>query len=295
MNTEQLEQMTHGAGFIAALDQSGGSTPGALELYGIPRESYDSDEQMLSLMHAMRTRIVTNPSFGGDHILGAILFEDTLDRQFAGVDAATYLWDHKQVVPFVKVDKGLAPEANGARCMNPMPGLNALLDKAITKGVFGTKMRSFIQLGDPVGVQAVVDQQFEIATSILAKGLIPILEPEIDITSPDKQVAESLLRDALLKGLDALDDDQLVMLKLTLPERDDYYASLIEHPKVVRVVALSGGYTRQQAIERLVHNHKMIASFSRALTEGLHVDMSDEAFTAELKSAIEQIYTASIS
>ncbi|WP_298209763.1 fructose bisphosphate aldolase [Ferrimicrobium sp.] len=294
VNAEQLEQMAHGAGFIAALDQSGGSTPGALALYGIPRDAYDSDDEMLSLMHAMRERIVTNPAFTGDRILAAILFEDTIDRRFAGSDAAKYLWGEKHVVPFVKVDKGLAPEENGARCMNPMPELDALLDKAIAKGVFGTKMRSFIHLANPVGVQAVVDQQFEIALSILEKGLVPILEPEIDIASPDKQVAESLLRDALVKGLDELTGDQRVMIKLTLPERDDYYVPLIEHPRVVRVVALSGGYTRDQANERLVRNHRMIASFSRALTEGLNVDMSDDGFTAELSSAIEEIYAASI-
>ena len=294
MNKEQLDQIAHGAGFIAALDQSGGSTPGALASYGIPREAYHSDDEMLSLMHAMRARIVTSPCFTGERVIGAILFEDTIDRRFEGVDAADYLWNNKHVVPFVKVDKGLAPEADGARCMNPMPDLDALLAKAVAKGVFGTKMRSFIRLANPVGVQAVVDQQFEIADRILAKGLVPILEPEIDIASPDKQAAEDMLRDALKARLDALAEDKLVMVKLTLPERDNHYASLISHPRVVRVVALSGGYTRDEASERLARNHGMIASFSRALTQGLHVDMSDEAFTSELNSAIEQVYLASI-
>lgn len=294
MNMEQLDQMGHGAGFIAALDQSGGSTPGALASYGIPRESYHSDEEMLSLMHEMRSRIVTNASFSGNRVIGAILFEDTIDRKFDGVDAAEYLWTKKHVVPFVKVDKGLAPEANGVRCMNPMPDLDALLAKAVDKGVFGTKMRSFIRLANPAGVQAVVDQQFEIADRILAKGLIPILEPEIDIASPEKQAAEDMLRDELVARLDAMTEDELVMVKLTLPERDDHYASIIAHPRVVRVVALSGGYSRDEASDRLSRNHGMIASFSRALTEGLRADMTDEEFTSELNDAIEQVYLASV-
>ncbi|MEX6430222.1 MAG: fructose bisphosphate aldolase [Ferrimicrobium sp.] len=294
MNREQLEQMRYGSGFIAALDQSGGSTPSALAHYGIPPEAYNGDVEMLNLIHEMRARIMTDPSFRGDKIIGAILFEDTMDRQVAGLDTANYLWSMRRVVPFVKVDKGLAAEQDGVRCMNPIPGLEALMERALAHGIFGTKMRSFIRLANPRGVRAIVEQQFEVGRTIVARGLVPILEPEIDITSPEKRLAESLLRDALLEGLGSLSPDELVMLKLTLPEDDDYYRPLIEHPNVVRVVALSGGYSRDEATARLARNHGMIASFSRALTEGLTVDMSDAAFEAEFKSAVEQVFAASI-
>ncbi|MCI2975094.1 MAG: fructose bisphosphate aldolase [Ferrimicrobium sp.] len=294
MNDEQLEQMRSGSGFIAALDQSGGSTPSALAHYGIPREAYHGDAEMLDLMHEMRTRIMTDPSFRGDRILGAILFEDTMDRKVANLDTPTYLWTERHVVPFVKVDKGLADEIDGARCMNPMPGLEGLLARAIQKGVFGTKMRSFIHLANARGIQAVVDQQFEIGRTIARRGLIPILEPEIDITSPEKSEAERMLRDAILESLEGLVPDELIMLKLTLPEQDDFYAPLLQHPNVVRVVALSGGYSRDEASSRLARNHGMIASFSRALTEGLTVDMSDTAFQQEFKSAVDQVFSASI-
>lgn len=294
MNDEQFEKMAYGTGFIAALDQSGGSTPGALEHYGIGRDAYGDESEMLSLMHEMRSRIITDPSFTGERVVGAILFEDTMDRQIGGLESAAYLWRSKRVVPFLKVDKGLAPESGGVRLMNPIPDLDALLAKAVAREVFGTKMRSFIHLADPSGIEKVLDQQFEVARQIAAAGLVPILEPEVDIHSPDKEAAETILRDALAERLDRLSTDEHVMLKLTLPERDNLYAGLIDHHNVLRVVALSGGYQRDEACERLARNRRMIASFSRALTEGLRVDQSDREFSAELESAIEQIYTASI-
>lgn len=294
MNEEQFEKMAYGTGFIAALDQSGGSTPGALEHYGISRDAYGSEDEMLGLMHEMRSRIVTDPSFTGERVVGAILFEDTMDRRIDGLESADYLWRSKRVIPFLKVDKGLAPEASGVRLMNPIPGLDELLAKAVAKGVFGTKMRSFIHLPEPGGIEKVVDQQFDVARQITAAGLVPILEPEVDIHSPDKEAAETLLHDALAERLDRLSADEHVMLKLTLPEHDNLYADLIDHHHVVRVVALSGGYSRDEACERLARNHRMIASFSRALTEGLRVDQSDREFSAELGAAIEQIYAASI-
>jgi fructose-bisphosphate aldolase class I len=294
MNHEQFEQVARGAGFIAALDQSGGSTPGALARYGIPHERYHDDDEMFELMHEMRTRIITNPSFSGDRILATILFEDTIDRAIEGIGSAQYVWTIKHVVPFLKVDKGLAKEADGARCMNPMPDLDALLAKGVRQGVFGTKMRSFIHLANPSGITAVLDQQFEIARQIAAAGLVPILEPEVDITSPEKQAAEELLREGLARRLDELAPTENVILKLTLPEQDDLYAPLMTHANVLRVAALSGGYSHKEATERLARNHGMIASFSRGLTEGLVVTMSDEEFTRALERSIAEIYAASI-
>jgi len=294
MNEDQFEKIAHGMGFIAALDQSGGSTPAALARYGISHDAYSDDDEMFALMHKMRVRIITNPSFNGDRILATILFEDTMDREISGFDSAEYVWTIKRVVPILKVDRGLAPEIAGARCMNPMPDLDVLLAKALRKGIFGTKMRSFIHMADPVGIGAVVDQQFTIARQICAAGLVPILEPEIDITSSQKEAAETLLKAALASHLHQLAAADRVILKLTLPERDDLYADLIDHPNVVRVAALSGGYNREEATERLARNHRMIASFSRALTEGLAVSQSDEEFTAELESSIEEVYAASI-
>lgn len=292
MNSDQFNKAQRGAGFIAALDQSGGSTPKALKLYGIAEDAYSGDAEMFDLVHQMRTRIITSPSFDGDRILGAILFEDTMDRQIEGRDTADYLWNVKQVVPFLKVDKGLADEQDGAQVMKPIPGLDDLLARARTKGVFGTKMRSVIKLPG-AGLQAVVDQQFEVGRQILAAGLVPIIEPEVDIHSPEKAAAEDQLKTALLKGLDSLGDDQFVMLKLTLPDVDDHYRELVEHPKVLRVVALSGGYNREDACDKLAANHGVIASFSRALTEGLTAQQSDEEFDAALDAAITAIAKAS--
>jgi fructose-bisphosphate aldolase class I len=292
-NHEQLERISSGKGFIAALDQSGGSTPGALARYGIPRESY-SDDEMLTLIHEMRSRIITNPSFRSERILAAILFEDTIDREIEGVGSAEYLWTKKHIVPFLKTDKGLAEESDGVQCMKPISDLRALLDKGLHKGVFGTKMRSVIHMANPKGIAAAVDQQFEIAQQISKAGLVPILEPEVDIKSPEKGAAESLLNDSLVNHLEQLDPDEVVMLKLTLPEHADLYAPLLEHRNVIRIAALSGGYSREEANERLAANHGMIASFSRALTEGLKVTMTDEEFTAELEHSIDEIYEASI-
>lgn len=294
MNTEQFSKVQRGAGFIAALDQSGGSTPKALKLYGIDEDAYSGDAQMFDLVHEMRTRIITSPSFDGDRILGAILFEDTMDRDVDGRPTADYLWNVKKVVPFLKVDKGLADEQDGAQVMKPIPGLDDLLSRARDKGVFGTKMRSVIK-APGAGLQAVVDQQFEIGKQILAAGLVPIIEPEVDIHSPQKAEAEDQLKAALLAALDALDEGQSVMLKLTLPTTDDLYRELVDHPKVVRVVALSGGYDRDQACDKLAANHGVIASFSRALTEGLTAQQSDEEFNATLDAAITAIAKASAS
>ena len=293
MNEQQLQKLQNENGFIAALDQSGGSTPKALALYGVQADQYDGDEEMFARMHEMRTRIMTSPSFDGRRVLGAILFEDTMDRQVEGRDTAEHLWEVKQVVPFLKVDKGLADEADGAQVMKPMPGLDALLERATTKGVFGTKMRSVIKLANQAGVDAVVDQQFEVGRQILDAGLVPIIEPEIDIHSPEKAAAEALLKTAILSQLDGLTGDQRVMLKLTLPEEDGFYQELVDHAQVVRVVALSGGYTREEANARLSRNKGVIASFSRALTEGLSYDQSDEEFDAALDAAVASIYEAS--
>jgi fructose-bisphosphate aldolase class I len=294
MDEQQLHKVRFGKGFIAALDQSGGSTPKALAQYGIPPEAYSGDAEMFALMHRMRSRIITSPSFTGDRVLGAILFENTMDRQIEGRDSAEYLWAVKRVVPFLKVDKGLAGEADGVQVMKPIPDLDALLRRAIDKGLFGTKMRSVIKLANDAGVKSVVDQQFDIGRQILATGLVPIVEPEIDIHSPQKAEAEALLEAAITEQLGQLGPDQHVMLKLTLPELDDFYADLVKHPNVLRVVALSGGYSQHEANARLARNHGVIASFSRALTEGLSVQQSDEEFDAALNDSIAGIYEASL-
>jgi fructose-bisphosphate aldolase, class I len=290
---DQLAKFRTQAGFIAALDQSGGSTPKALKLYGVPETAWTSEAGMMDLVHAMRARIVTSPSFNGDRILGAILFENTMDRDFGGRPAAEYLWEVKKVVPILKVDKGLEAEADGVQLMKPMPGLDALLARAKAKGIFGTKMRSVIKQANPAGIRAVVDQQFAVAKQILAAGLVPIVEPEVDIHCPDKAAAEDLLKAEIKSRLAGLPDGQQVMLKLTIPTRDDLYADLISHPKVLRVVALSGGYSREEANKRLARQHGMVASFSRALTEGLTAQQSDAEFNAALDAAIESIYQAS--
>ena len=293
MNEQQRKKIESDNGFVAALDQSGGSTPKALKLYGIEADAYSGDEEMFDRMHEMRSRIITSSAFTGERVLGAILFENTMDRQVEGRSTAEYLWEEKGVVPFLKVDKGLEDEVDGAQLMKPMPDLDALLTRAVDNGVFGTKMRSVIKLANEAGVRAVVDQQFEVGRQILAAGLVPIIEPEIDIHSPEKAEAEALLKSAILEQLDRLDDGQQVMLKLTLPEADDFYADLVEHPKVLRVVALSGGYTREEANARLSRNRGVVASFSRALTEGLSAQQSDEEFDAALDAAVDTIFTAS--
>ena len=294
MNEQQFQKMRSGNGFVAALDQSGGSTPKALGLYGIPDDAYTDDDEMFALMHEMRSRIITSPSFRGDRILGAILFEDTMDREIERRASADYLWSVKGVVPFLKVDKGLADQADGVQLMKPMPALEPLLVRAKEKDVFGTKMRSVIKLADDGGVKAVVDQQFETALDILAAGLIPIIEPEVDIHSPQKAEAEALLEAAVLDKLGQLDPNQYVMLKLTLPDLADLYAELVNHPNVLRVLALSGGYSRQEANARLSRNRGVVASFSRALTEGLSVQQSDEEFDAALGESIASIFAASV-
>ncbi len=294
MDQQQLDKIRTGQGFIAALDQSGGSTPKALALYGVEADAYSNDAEMFDRIHEMRTRIVTSPSFSGERVLGAILFEATMDREIEGQGSADYLWSTKGVVPFLKVDKGLADEADGAQLMRPMPDLDALLARAVDKGVFGTKMRSVIKLADAEGVAAVVDQQFEVGRQILGAGLVPIIEPEVDIHSPQKAAAEGLLRDAIAAQLDALDGDQTVMLKLTLPEEDDFYRPFVEHPRILRVVALSGGYARDDANARLGRNRGVVASFSRALTEGLSARQSDAEFDSALDASIKGIYEASL-
>ncbi|MDH3577655.1 MAG: fructose bisphosphate aldolase [Gammaproteobacteria bacterium] len=290
---KQLEKVSTAPGFIAALDQSGGSTPKALGLYGVTEDAWSNDEEMFDVVHQMRTRIITSPSFGGDRILGAILFENTMDREIEGQPTASYLWNVKNVVPFLKVDKGLAAEENGAQLMKPMPDLSDLLTKAKANGVFGTKMRSVIKQANPAGVKAVVDQQFEVGKQIVAAGLIPIIEPEVDIHCPDKAKAEDLLHAEIMKQLNSLGKDELVMLKLTLPEKVNLYADCIAHPNVVRVVALSGGYSRDEANERLSRNNGMVASFSRALSEGLTAQQSEAEFDAMLDASIGAIAKAS--
>jgi fructose-bisphosphate aldolase class I len=294
LNTEQLKKIEAGNGFIAALDQSGGSTPKALKLYGVDESAYTNDSEMFDRMHEMRTRIITSPAFTGDRILGAILFEMTMDRTIKGKGSAEYLWQDKNVVPFVKVDKGLAAEVDGAQVMKPMPDLDALLTRAKTHDVFGTKMRSVIKLANAAGVGAVVSQQFEVARQIVGTGLVPIIEPEVDIHSPEKAPAEGLLKAALVEELDRLSADQLVMLKLTPPEEDDFYLDLVKHPNVLQVVALSGGYSRDEANARLARNHGVVASFSRALTAGLSAQQTQAEFDAVLDASIESIYRASI-
>ena len=290
---KQLEKVKTAPGFIAALDQSGGSTPKALGLYGIGEDAWSNDDEMFDVVHQMRTRIITSPSFGGDRILGAILFENTMDREIEGQSTASYLWNVKNVAPFLKVDKGLADEENGVQLMKPMPDLPALLEKAKANGIFGTKMRSVIKQSNAGGIDAIVAQQFEIGKQIVAAGLVPIIEPEVDIHCPDKAAAEDLLHAAIMAELNSLGTDELVMLKLTLPEKDNLYADCIAHPNIVRVVALSGGYSREEANDRLSRNNGMVASFSRALSEGLSAQQSKEAFDAMLDSSIGAIAAAS--
>ena len=290
---EQLQRMKSDRGFIAALDQSGGSTPGALRAYGITDDAWSSDEEMFAIVHQMRARIMTSPGFTGERILGAILFEDTTDRTIAGHPTADYLWNTKRVVPFLKVDKGVAAEKSGVQLMKPMPDLAALLDRAKAKRIFGTKMRSFVKQADGAGIKDIVTQQFAAARQIIAAGLVPIVEPEVDIHCPEKAKAEELLKAAILEELDGLPMGQLVMLKVTLPEKDDLYAELVRHPKVVRVVALSGGYTREEGNKRLRRNHGMVASFSRALVEGLSAQQSDAEYNALLDASIQSIFEAS--
>jgi fructose-bisphosphate aldolase class I len=293
INEQQLAKMRSAAGFIAALDQSGGSTPKALGIYGIGEDAWSSDEEMFDIVHQMRSRIMTSPVFNGQRILGAILFENTMDRMIEGQATANYLWDVKNVVPILKVDKGLAEERDGAQLMKPMPDLDALLARAKSKDIFGTKMRSVIKQANADGVDAVVRQQFEVARQIIAAGLVPIIEPEVDIHCPDKAEAEDLLRTALVDELNALAPDQLVILKLTLPEVDNHYANCIAHSNVVRVVALSGGYSREEANTRLARNNGMVASFSRALSQGLNAQQSDDEFNTMLDASIESISQAS--
>ncbi|MGI3164465.1 fructose bisphosphate aldolase [Pseudooceanicola sp. 200-1SW] len=288
------EQMRSGDGFIAALDQSGGSTPKALKLYGVGEDAYSNDAEMFALVHEMRARIIKSPAFNGDKVIAAILFERTMDGDIDGTPVAEYLWKQCRVVPLLKVDKGLAEEEGGVQLMKPMPELDALCARAVDKGIFGTKMRSVVSAATPEGIAAVVAQQFEVGQQILSRGLIPIIEPEVTITIPDKAEAENLLRDAILAQLDALPDGVQVMLKLTLPEVDNQYKPLVDHPAVMRVVALSGGYSRDEANERLSRQTGMIASFSRALTEGLSADQSDEEFDQTLATSIISIYDASV-
>jgi fructose-bisphosphate aldolase class I len=292
-NADQLQKIKTAPGFIAALDQSGGSTPKALGLYGVTPDAWTNDEGMFTVVHEMRTRIMTSPSFGGDRILGAILFENTMDRQVEGQSTASYLWEVKNVVPFLKVDKGLADIVDGAQVMNPMPDLDNLLEKAKAAGIFGTKMRSVIKEANEAGVNAVVDQQFEIGRRIVAAGLVPIIEPEVDIHCPDKAAAEELLAAAIMKRLNGLNEDEVVMLKLTLPEKDGLYADCVAHSNVARVVALSGGYSREEANDRLSRQIGMVASFSRALSEGLSAQQSADEFDTTLDASIASIVAAS--
>lgn len=293
MNTDMRAVMGSGRGFIAALDQSGGSTPKALRLYGITEDEYSGDQEMFDKIHEMRTRIMTNPAFMGDRVIAAILFEDTMDRTVEGKGTAEYLWSVKRIVPIIKVDKGLADEVDGVQLMKPIPDLDALLAKASAKGVFGTKMRSVIKSYDPAGIKAVVDQQFNIGTQILDAGLVPILEPEVDIHASDKAKIEELLLEEALAHLEDIPEGSQVMFKLTIPTVDGFYQPLIDHPKVLRVVALSGGYSRDESCERLARNSGLIASFSRALTEGLTAQQSDAEFTDAIDASIGQIYAAS--
>jgi fructose-bisphosphate aldolase class I len=293
VNAEQLQKVKTSPGFIAALDQSGGSTPKALRLYGVQENMWSSDEEMFAVVHQMRTRIITSPAFNGDRIIGAILFENTMDREIEGQPTADYLWNVKRVVPFLKVDQGLAAEKDGVQLMKPMPMLAALLDKARAKRIFGTKMRSFIKRADEAGTKNIVIQQFEIAQQIISANLVPIIEPEIDIHCPEKGKAEQLLKAAILENVNQLPDGQFIMLKLTLPEQDNFYAEFVKHPRVLRVVALSGGYSREEANNRLRKNHGVVASFSRALVEGLTAQQSDAEFNAMLDKSIQCIFDAS--
>jgi len=292
-NQQQLEKMKTHPGFIAALDQSGGSTPGALRLYGVKENAWSNEAEMFALVHQMRKRIITSPSFSGERIIGAILFEDTMDRDIESLPTADFLWNVKQVVPFLKVDKGLAAEQDGVQLMKPIPALAELLTKAKAKRIFGTKMRSVIKRADEAGIKSIVNQQFEVAEQILAAGLLPIVEPEVDVHSTNKAKSEELLKAAILEKLNQLTVDEFVMLKLTLPEQDDFYLDLIRHPKVVRVVALSGGYSQADADYRLRKDHGMVASFSRALLEGLSAQQSDAEFNSVLEKSIQNIFDAS--
>ena len=293
LNEQQRQKIKTQPGFIAALDQSGGSTPGALRAYGLKENAWSNEEEMFALVHQMRTRIITSPSFNGERILGAILFENTMDRDIEGQPTADYLWNVKRVVPFLKVDKGLAAEKDGVQLMKPMPDLPALLEKAKAKRIFGTKMRSFIKQCNGFGIKDIVSQQFEAARQIIDAGLVPIIEPEVDIHCPLKGKAEELLQAEMIKNLNELPAGAWVMLKITLPDQDDFYADCIKHPNVLRVVALSGGYTREQANEKLRRNHGIVASFSRALVEGLSARQSDAEFNAELDRSVQSIYDAS--
>jgi len=293
LNEQQLQKMKSQPGFIAALDQSGGSTPKALALYGIKEGAWSNEDEMFAIVHEMRTRMITSPAFNGERIIGAILFENTMDRDIHGQPTANYLWNVKGVVPFLKVDKGLEAEKEGVQLMKPIPALSALLEKAKSKRIFGTKMRSFIKQANPAGIKNIVDQQFELAAQIIAAGLVPIVEPEIDIHCPEKAKAEELLKAAILEKLNQLPSGQLVMLKLTLPEENNFYAEFVKHPKVLRVVALSGGYSRDEANNRLRRNRGVVASFSRALAEGLSAQQSAAEFNATLDKSIQSIFEAS--
>lgn len=294
MNTRQHERMCSGNGFIAALDQSGGSTPKALRLYGIEESAYSGEDQMFDMIHQMRSRIITSPSFTSDRILAAILFEQTMDRDITGMPTATYLWEEKGIVPILKIDKGLAPEADGVQLMKPFPELDKLLERGVAKGIYGTKERSVIKAANSAGIRAIAAQQFDWGRQVLSHGLVPILEPEVDIKAPDKAKCEELLKAELIANLDGIPDGQQVIFKLTIPSEDGFYSDLIAHPKTARVVALSGGYRRDEACEKLSRNAGMIASFSRALTEGLTAQQSDAEFNAMLKTAVDKIYEASI-
>ncbi len=293
MNSQQLEKIQNGSGFIAALDQSGGSTPKALKAYGVEENGYANDDEMFNLIHQMRSRIMTSQSFDGSRVIGAILFEMTMNRSVEGLDTADYLWNVKEVVPFLKVDKGLEAEEQGVQMMKPMPELGSLLERAISKNIFGTKMRSVIKTANREGINAVVDQQFSIAKQILSTGLMPIIEPEVDIHSPEKLESETLLSEAIQRNLDGLNQDQSVMLKLTLPEQDNFYADLVSHEKILRVVALSGGYSREEANARMARNAGVVASFSRALTEGLSEGQDQSDFDSLLGTSIQSIFDAS--
>jgi fructose-bisphosphate aldolase class I len=293
LNEQQLEKMKSHPGFIAALDQSGGSTPKALALYGIKEGAWSNEDEMFAIVHQMRTRMITSPSLTGERIIGAILFENTMDRDIEGQPTADYLWNVKRVVPFLKVDKGLATEKDGVQMMKPMPALTALLEKAKAKRIFGTKMRSVIKQASEAGIKDIVNQQFELAAQIIAAELLPIVEPEVDIHCPEKAKAEGLLKAAILEKLNQLPQGQLVMLKLTLPEQDNFYDDFVKHPKVLRVVALSGGYSREEANSRLRRNHGVVASFSRALAEGLSAQQSAAEFNATLDKSIQSIFEAS--
>ena len=294
MNNQQIERMRSGKGFIAALDQSGGSTPKALAGYGVQEDAYSNEDEMFDMVHQMRSRIMTSPSFTGDKILGVILFEQTMDRKVEGMFTADYLWNEKEIVPFLKVDKGMEDLAEGVQLMKPITTLDQLLQRANERNIFGTKMRSVIKEANPAGIEKIVAQQFKLGKQILEAGLMPILEPEVDIHSADKAKSEELLKAEILKHLNTLADDQKIMLKLTIPTENEFYSELVNHPKVLRVVALSGGYSRDEAVELLEQNPGVIASFSRALLEDLSAQQSDDAFNSVLKNSIEKIYLASI-